>query len=123
MRLPTLTVSPADPTKLDREINQWGDGSHHYRVTLTYDGRSMSTCYHMGSAHTKGPKLLNVLDSLFLDSDCGADFEDFCANSGYDTDSRRAERTYKACVSIGIRLRKVLGADYDAIQEYVRKAQ
>lgn len=58
------------------------------------------------------PDVLDVLYSLVLDSSAADEtFEDWCANYGYDTDSRKAEATYRACVDYGIRLRRILGAD------------
>jgi hypothetical protein len=47
-------------------------------------------------AGSKTPTMYDVLSCL-QKYDCGT-FEDFCREYGYDTDSRRAERTYKGCV-------------------------
>lgn len=38
-----------------------------------------------------------------------AGFEDWAADYGYDTDSRKAEQTYRACLEIGLKLRAALG--------------
>lgn len=62
-------------------------------------------CFY-GSTHNwqQGIKTLSdnyledTLRCFFDDALYGTeDFDDFCANLGYDTDSRTAERTYKAC--------------------------
>jgi len=45
--------------------------------------------------------------------DDARDFEDWCAELGYDTDSRKAERTFRACQRIAERLRQFLGDAYD----------
>lgn len=64
------------------------------------------------------PKIEQVLHSLILDASCGNDtFEDFCANCGYDTDSRKALDAYMACQKIGSDLRRVLGSKYPEIEE------
>lgn len=45
------------------------------------------------------PKEPTVYDVLTCLEKCGYEsFEDFCGCYGYDTDSRRAEKIYKACV-------------------------
>lgn len=47
----------------------------------------------------KAPNTLAVMGSLLSDANCvrlGQSFEDFCGDLGYDTDSRKAEQTYKA---------------------------
>lgn len=56
------------------------------------------------------PTLDDVLYSLVNDAEA-ADmvFEDWCNTYGCDTDSRKAEATYRACVDTGIRLRRVVG--------------
>jgi hypothetical protein len=51
---------------------------------------------------------------LVSDAAAGAEtFEDFCGDFGYDTDSRSAERTWKACRQMADQLRRLFGADHD----------
>ncbi|RLI64159.1 MAG: hypothetical protein DRO67_04560 [Candidatus Asgardarchaeum californiense] len=60
------------------------------------------------------PTLVDVMHSLILDSSVVinyCDFEEFASDMGYDTDSRRAEQTYNACLKIGIFLQATLGKD------------
>ena len=57
------------------------------------------------------PKLRDVLnllvqDASALESGC---FEAWAADFGYDTDSREAERTYRACVDTGLALVALIG--------------
>lgn len=48
-----------------------------------------------------GPTLLEVCYSLAMDAQSGQEsFEDFCSNFGYDTDSRKAEATWRSCADI-----------------------
>lgn len=58
------------------------------------------------------PSLSDVLQSLASDAR-GAlnarDFEDFCGEYGYDTDSRSAEKVYAACTQVHLELYKLLG--------------
>lgn len=72
----------------------------------------------MGWAHPKRnekllPDTCSVIHSLLMDGDAidHASFEDWAGDLGYDTDSRKAEATYRACLDIGLKLRSGLGED------------
>lgn len=55
------------------------------------------------------PTAADVLHSLLLESavlDSGG-FESWACEYGYDTDSRKAEATYKACVEIALKMRGI----------------
>lgn len=63
----------------------------------------------------------SVCHSLILDGQCGEDtFADFCANCGYDEDSRSALATYEACQKSGAAFRKLVGSHHAAIAEALR---
>ena len=48
------------------------------------------------------PSTCDVLHSLLMDATAFEQtFEDWCSDFGYDTDSRKAEQTYQACVAEG----------------------
>lgn len=57
------------------------------------------------------PKLADVLYCLVLDSDVleHADFESWASDCGYNTDSREAEKTYRACIENALQLRALIG--------------
>jgi hypothetical protein len=101
----------------DYKGDEWATGSHHWRVTLNrIDEKNKSVArmtvpYHQGSAHTKAPTIADVLGSLRMDANCPDSFKDFCSEFGYYTDSRKAEKIWKACQSIKLRMRKLLGKD------------
>jgi len=66
------------------------------------------------------PELADVLHSLAMDSSAldASGFEDWAAEYDYDTNSRAAEATYKACLDIGLKLRAALGdAGFQALRE------
>lgn len=116
--LPTLTSTQVDAPV---DSTDWDASASHWRCTLTYEGRRMSVQYHMGSAHKSSPELLGVLGCLFSDASSGdTDFSDFCSEFGYEEDSRKAEKTWKACASMNVRLHKLLGSDYSNIETYVQ---
>jgi hypothetical protein len=58
------------------------------------------------------PDSSDILGSLLLDASSGSDlFEDFCLNYGYDTDSRKAEKTWLACRNTYVELVQIFGTD------------
>ncbi len=117
-----------------------GWGHFEWSVTLICGEQSFTTAYRTGLGHRdcdsvrakrwildprapKRPSLADVVSSLLSDAQCSADsFEDFCADCGYDTDSRKALETYLACQTIGTAVRRLFGAKYsavcDAAQDY-----
>lgn len=84
----------------------------HWKCTLKRAGRRMTVPFSQGFGHNgKEPRIESVLscmasDSASIDNAC---YEDWCRNLGYDTDSRTAERTYKACEHQSARLKRFLG--------------
>jgi hypothetical protein len=71
------------------------------------------------------PDTCDVIHSLLLDGNAidHPSFEDWASDFGYDTDSRKAETMYRACLDIGLKLRASLGDELlrelrDAFQDY-----
>ena len=84
------------------------------------DKAPIETAYYTGTGHRAkeikqwrpvAPTAGSVLYSLLLDAS-GADenFYDWCANYGYDTDSRKALATYEACCIIRADVNKIFTA-------------
>jgi hypothetical protein len=69
--------------------------------------------------HGAEPTADEVLDCLASDAagiENAQSFEDWCSEYGYDTDSRKAEKTFKACEHSARRLKAFLGDDlYDQL--------
>ena len=87
----------------------------HDQWTVTISkpsGAEFSTTFRMGTGHNgKAPDLENVLTCLASDArDADEEFEDWSGNLGYDTDSRKAEATWKECQAIRQRLAEFFGA-------------
>jgi len=63
------------------------------------------------SAKPLMPDTLDVIHCLILDSNAieYGGFEDWAETFGYETDSRKAEAIYRACLETGLKLRKALG--------------
>ena len=91
--------------------DEWARSASHYRVKFRMNRHTMTSYFSMGVAHTKEPTAIDVLSCLASDS-AGIDFhcfEEWSRNYGYDTDSRKAERTYRACEKAAANLRRFLG--------------
>ena len=94
----------------------------HGAMTRTYT-KSLTVFFSKGYGH-KGaePTTAEVLSCLADDSTVSDDFEDWCSDLGYDADSRKAEKTWKACQHIRKRLLNFLGGDlYTQLLYYVER--
>lgn len=93
----------------------------HWRVSLRRSdtGQRLTVYFSMGYAHKgKAPETADVLDCLASDSasiESARDFADWCADFGYDTDSRKAHKTYTVCKRQADRLKAFMGAQYDGL--------
>jgi len=106
---------------------EWDAAARHWLCTLSRGGMNtgkgplmaqMSIQFSQGSAHTKEPTCEDVLDCLAMDAgsvENSRGFEDWCAELGYDIDSRKAEATYRACYAQGKELEDFIG-DAEAFQ-------
>jgi len=106
-----IACETAEPPQGD----DWPADAFHWKVTLRLKGRRLTTEFHQGSAHTAEPTAADVLaclvsDAASVESEDG--FEGWADSLGYDADSRKAERTYKACARIRDRVRRFL-PDHD----------
>jgi len=115
--------------RVDANPNMDSQDMDHWKVTLRRyvayldrgnggRSRTLTTYFSMGYGHKgKAPTADKVLDCLASDAH-GANsetFEDWCSNYGYDADSRKAEKTYKACERTRDQLRRFLDGDLDTI--------
>ena len=90
----------------------------NFECTIEFEGRGyhepLTVYFSQGSAHKKPPTLADVLDCLASDAS-GVDnvrsFDDWASEYGYDTDSRKAERTYHICKKQAQDLKALLGRD------------
>ena len=86
---------------------------NNWRAQLKGFGRSLTVDFFGGSA-VYDIKAEDVLSSLCLDASAGAqDFDEFCSEFGYDTDSRKAHDTWKACKVASRKIRQFLGDNFD----------
>lgn len=109
----SITVGPAKRTRDD-------DGWEHdaYRVQLTRKGQTIRVPFRKGTGHNGNPpQVEEVLEALVSDAsgvENALSFEEWADEYGYDTDSRKAETTYRAVVRQTEKLRLLLGDEYEA---------
>lgn len=85
----------------------------HWKCKLRAGGRCLTVYFSKGIGHHGAePTADEVLDCLASDSASIANtggFKEWCAEFGYDTDSRKAHRTYKTCERQADKLCALLG--------------
>lgn len=89
----------------------------HWRVVFKLNRRTLTTYFSMGYGHNgKEPVAGDVIGCLVSDAR-GADycrsFEDWCGDYGYDPDSRKAERIFKACERTSKELKRFFADKFD----------
>lgn len=88
-------------------LADWSADATHWKVIIKRAKNEFAIFYSMGSAHTGAPDDMDVFNCLLTDtSDIdGVEFEDWASDLGYDPDSRKAERAFKACQGTMMNLR------------------
>ena len=99
-------------------------GTHPYSVTLRrHNGdtrRQLTVDFFTGPTLYSEPTPADVLSSLLLDTNSVeySSFEEWCADLGYDADSRKAERIYRSCEAMNPKLHQFLGDLYESAMGY-----
>jgi hypothetical protein len=107
----TMTAKPID-ARTDRLMDDMPAGSTHYRLTFKRGSKRFSTLWSQGPAITSRPDLIEVLQALFMDaSAANENFEDWANGLGYSSDSRKAERIYKACHKLDAKLENMFSRE------------
>ena len=93
------------------------DTWHDYKGKLgacQYTKRKLTVYFSKGYGHHGAePTAAEVLSCLASDSSSvdNSGFEDWCSELGYETDSRKAKKTFEACEHAAKRLLNFLGSD------------
>ena len=106
---------------------EWGNNTenwNHHEVTVTNTETGEQTSFDFWGSIVN-PELsseydvLNAFYCFVSDAMSGQEsFESFCSEFGYDTDSRRAEKTWKACQKSYDDLQSIYDGDlYDLANE------
>ena len=106
----TMRVKPHDSNPyMDDSVDM-----DHWLCLLKGPHGRMQLHFSMGSAHGGlPPDAPMVLDCLASDSSSveEQDFDEWCGDFGYDTDSRRAKRIYDRCRKQAAVLERILGGE------------
>lgn len=88
----------------------WDKEHDHYRfpVTISKDGQSMRVMFTQSLAQGSNPPDEYDIITCLAKDDPGS-FENFCSDFGYDTDSRSAEKTYRAVKTEWKKVLRVFG--------------
>ena len=81
-----------NPNMMDKD---WE--ARHYKVVLRRNGKQMTVVFSVGMGWETEPNERDVLNCLALDVagyENAKNFEEWCDEYGYDTDSRKAEKAY-----------------------------
>lgn len=101
----TMGDKPAPWAEPGKHVPQY-----HWRVTLKYRGRSLTTDFWSCDE----PNAAAVLSCLISDSTAaGSRFEDWASDLGYDVDSRKAYATWEACCKSFPKVVRFLGSGFD----------
>lgn len=102
----------------------WSGGenwnNHWVSVVNTKTGKRTGFDFWASNMYPNLSSRYDVLNAFrcFVDDAISGDmtFREFCGEFGYDEDSRRAEKTWKACKKSGEKLRRIYDGDiYDLI--------
>lgn len=116
-------------SSLGERTNVWGDNLAHFQFRVNLANKNGRTWFAFTDSHDNWRKGIDSLDEsgvknalyYFLsDGSCYSsciDFADFCASFGYDEDSRKAFKIYKACQHHNKKARELFGDDYGNAME------
>lgn len=104
------------------QLDEWQRSANPWTLVITTPkGRKHEFAYFTGCGITDDPEPEDILSALRMDAEFGdRSFEEFCEEFGYDTDSRRAERTWKTCQRTKERLRSIGEPDEPTEEDYNR---
>lgn len=97
--------------------DDWPD-ANPYTITIHYQRRAMTVPFYTGPAWSREPDLDDVMECLrsdaagVINASC---FEEWADDLGFDSDSRRAEATYRQVQRQTEELRRLLGDDFERI--------
>lgn len=104
---------------------------NHYVVKVKNNDNNKKTSFDFWVGDRLGKnyfnsdyELLNAFYCFVSDGLSAVDgFENFCSEFGYDTDSRRAEKIFKACKRSEEKLFRVTGYSVDMMYDFINELQ
>ena len=118
---PAMPFTPEDVTITTRRVDTspyMDPDMDHWKVTLHYQGRRMTVPFSMGyGLGGRTPTVRDVMPCLVIDTvhlENTAGLEDWARDIGYDPDSLKARRIYRACQREAKQFRALFGDDLPA---------
>ncbi len=110
-----ITIKAGSMGRVDWE----GITADKWRVTLRFEGRSLTTTFHVGIGQNGAePSAADVIYSLIADARCGEyTIETYCSEFEENPDSRKAHAKWQACKRIAPRVRALLGEHFEALEQ------
>ena len=104
---------------LQGPTENWDQAHNAYKVTISRGRKRATIDFRTGTGWKVDPDLADVLSCMVSDASAGeASFDDFCSDFGYDSDSRKAHATWKACRKMSERLSRLLdSAEIERLRE------
>lgn len=101
-----------------------GDDQPRYvfklKLSRKVDGKTVSYTFEFGQSIVNGSEEPTIYDVIVCMTKYDPEtFEDFCMTYGYDTDSRKAEKVYRAVCKEWKAIEKLFGDCMEELQEIV----
>ena len=83
-----------------KKCSLWGADENRHNIIIVFNtDNGKKTSFDFWTMKIKDESdIIDAFRCFCEDAVCGSySFEDFCADFGYDTDSRKAEKTWKTC--------------------------
>ena len=111
-----MTCDYADKNpNLEENDSEWAKKANHWKCVLKMKGKQFTVFYSMGCGLSGEPKTYEVIESLKMDAftimNEGQKFEEWASSLGYDTDSRKAHKTWITCKRQAYKFFRFLGVD------------
>ena len=122
--LPVVIKYIGQTKKDEWDCDQWRielKNNAGYWSTDYFTGLGLRKKSSFGSSTPKKPKIADVLYTLFMDARAAdLNFDDWCDEFGFSSDSIKALNTYKQCLGISHAIKKHFSKEQrDAIQSVI----
>ena len=113
----TSKITPGNSVPFE-DRDKWQRELEPYTVQLRYKRRRFTFPFWTGSGWQRDPQTVDAAGAILSEAvgyENATCFEDWAADYGYDTDSREAERIYRAIGRIHSNVKRLLGGDFEAL--------
>lgn len=85
-----------------------------FKITVKRNGREIEFEYGssvVASSVNMAPSMYDILCTLRVESHCPLDFDEFCLEFGYDTDSIKASKTHRDSLKMRAKIEKIFSSE------------